>query len=189
MSVRDAGADEGVRAPSYSFPINAGTTPAINHEKKGINTMQVKDIMSQNPACCTKGASLEDVAKLMVDFDCGVIPVVDDAQNMLLLGVITDRDIVCRTIAKGINPLNEKAGDYMSSPVVIARTGMDLRECIDNMEHYQIRRVIVVDDTDRCCGVLSQADLAKAAEEHDAAEVLKEVSKPTGAPSQVGRKS
>lgn len=147
--------------------------------------MQVKDIMSANPACCTPDTTLQQVAQMMVDCDCGVIPVVQDMQDRKLLGLITDRDIVCRTIAKGINPLNEPVGKYMSSPVVVAKPEMSLHDCLESMERYQIRRIIVVDDNGTCLGVLSQADLVSKLPEHETAEILREVSKPSESASQV----
>jgi CBS domain-containing protein len=147
--------------------------------------MQVKDIMSANPACCTPNTALQQVAQMMVDCDCGVIPVVQDEEGRKLLGVITDRDIVCRTIAKGINPLNEPTSKFMSSPVVAAKPEMSLHDCLESMERYQIRRIIVVDDSGACVGVLSQADLASKLSEHETAEILREVSKPSESASQV----
>ncbi len=67
--------------------------------------MQVKEVMTIDPACCVLETSLQEVAQMMIDHDCGEIPVVENKQNYLPIGVITDRDIVCRTIAKGSNPL------------------------------------------------------------------------------------
>ena len=67
--------------------------------------MQVKDIMTADPACCTPETSLQKVAQIMVEHDCGEIPVVGNRQTRIPVGVITDRDIVCRAIAKGLNAL------------------------------------------------------------------------------------
>ena len=64
--------------------------------------MHVKDIMTKDPACCDKDASVQDAAKLMVGNDCGEIPVVDDQGG--LVGVVTDRDICCRVVAEGKSP-------------------------------------------------------------------------------------
>ncbi len=67
--------------------------------------MQVKDVMTADPACCTPDTPLPKVAGLMVDNDCGEIPVVESTAGKRPIGVVTDRDIVCRTIANNINPL------------------------------------------------------------------------------------
>ena len=53
-----------------------------------------RDVMTTNPACCTPETPLDQVAKLMVQHDCGEIPVIDRAEHVV--GVVTDRDIVCR---------------------------------------------------------------------------------------------
>jgi CBS domain-containing protein len=62
-----------------------------------------RNVMTENPACCTPQTPLEQVAKLMVQHDCGEIPVLDAAGQVV--GVVTDRDIVCRVVAAGKNPL------------------------------------------------------------------------------------
>ena len=62
-------------------------------------TKVARDVMTTNPACCTPSMTLDQVAKLMVHNDCGEIPVVDGTDQPI--GVITDRDIVCRVVAEG----------------------------------------------------------------------------------------
>ena len=83
--------------------------------------MQVREIMTPNPACCTPDTPLREVAKAMVDNDCGEIPIVRSASDGTLVGVVTDRDIVCRLIAQNRNPLELTAESCMSSPVVAVR--------------------------------------------------------------------
>ena len=77
--------------------------------------MHVKDIMTKDPACCDKDASVQDAAKLMVGNDCGEIPVVDGEGG--LVGVVTDRDICCRVVAEGKSP-DTPVGDIMTRSVV-----------------------------------------------------------------------
>ena len=139
--------------------------------------MQVKDIMTDNPACCTSDTSLRDVARMMVDCDCGEIPVVDTAQRPI--GVVTDRDITCRAVAQGKNPLDMKASDVMSHPVVTVRPDTDIDDACDAMETHQVRRVPVIDDDGRICGIVSQADVARNAPDEETAEMVKDVSQPT----------
>lgn len=69
--------------------------------------MRVKEVMTANPTCCTSSTTLPEVAQMMIDYDCGEIPVVEDGKTNLPIGVITDRDIVRRTVAKGLNPLHQ----------------------------------------------------------------------------------
>lgn len=148
--------------------------------------MKVEDIMTVDPACCTPESSLEEAATLMIDFDCGEIPVVNDFESMLPVGVITDRDITCRTVAKGLNPLEMTVGDCMSSPLVSVMPDNPLDECYRVMEENQIRRVPVVDAGGKCIGIVSLADIAQKASKADSAEVLQEVSERSLSASSVG---
>ena len=138
--------------------------------------MKIEEIMTPNPACCGPETNLREVARLMVDHDCGEIPVVRDGRPV---GVITDRDIAARAVAAGRNPLEMKASDLMSSPVITVNPSTDVDDCCDTMEEHQIRRVPVVDDSGSCCGMVSQADIAKHASARKTAEVVKEVSRPS----------
>lgn len=138
--------------------------------------MQVKDIMHKNPAVCFPETTLKEVAQMMLDYDCGSIPVVDAKESMILKGIITDRDITCRTIAKGENPLQLTVRDCMTSPAISVTQEMSLETCCRIMEDHQVRRVPVVDYTNRCCGVITQAHIAKRATEHEVADVLRSVS-------------
>ena len=139
--------------------------------------MRVRDIMSTNVACCSPETSLPEVARMMVDNDCGEIPVVNASRAPI--GVITDRDITCRAVAEGKNPLSMEAGDCMTSPCVTVMPDATLEECIRKLEDNQIRRVPVVDETGSCCGMVSQADIALHASKGDTAEVVKKVSEPS----------
>ena len=134
----------------------------------------VSEVMTKNPACCTPDTSLQEVAKLMVDNDCGCIPVVQGNEPV---GTITDRDIATRTVAEGKNPLDLTASDAMSSNVVSVAEDCSLDECCKVMEDHQIRRVVVVDGSGACCGIIAQADIAANAPPKDTAEVVQEVSK------------
>lgn len=136
---------------------------------------KVKDIMTKDPVCCSPETSLEKVAKSMCDSDCGEIPVLDDEEKPI--GVITDRDITCRTVAEAKNPLDLKAEDCMTRECITIDEEASLEECCELMEKHQIRRVPVVDDEGRCCGIVAQADIALNAPREKIAEVLQEVSK------------
>ena len=141
--------------------------------------MQVKNLMTADPACCTADTSLSEVARMMVDKDCGEIPVVENKSSKLPIGVVTDRDIVCRTVANGLNPLNLTAADCMSKPIVTVTPDMSLEECCRIMEENRIRRVPVVDDHGACVGMLAVADVALHTGKNVAGHIVKEVSEPT----------
>ena len=140
--------------------------------------MQVKEVMTANPACCTPETPLPEVARMMVDNDCGEIPVVENKQSKIPVGVVTDRDIVCRTIAKDKNPLDLTAADGMSKPIVTVSPETPVEECCRIMQEKQIRRVPVVDTSGAVCGIVALADIALQSRSGVAGEVIKEVSEP-----------
>lgn len=142
--------------------------------------MQVKDIMTSSPKSCTKDTSLTDVARMMVDCNCGAIPVTEGKTNPKLVGIVTDRDIVCRTLADGKDPYQMAAGDCMSVDLVTVRPDADVDECARQMQDHQIRRILVADNG-KLCGVVAQADLAKKASPEKTAQTVKKVSQPVGA--------
>jgi len=141
--------------------------------------MKVAELMSQDLACCRPETSLQDVARMMAEHDCGSIPVIEERGGQRILrGIVTDRDIVCRTIAQGINPLEATAADCMSTPCHTVNMGDEVDEVCHTMEEHQVRRVPVVDDSGNCCGIVAQADLARQASEDDTGEVVKQISQP-----------
>lgn len=138
--------------------------------------MDVRSAMTGDPAACTPSTPLHLVARMMVDNDCGEIPVVDDHESRRPVGVVTDRDIAVRTVARGINPLDVPAGECMTTPVITVSPDCDLSVCCDLMEKHQIRRVVVVDGDGRLCGIVAVADIAKSTSRGETGEVVKEVS-------------
>jgi CBS domain-containing protein len=149
--------------------------------------MQVKEIMTVDPACCISETALQEVAQMMVDHDCGAIPVVENQETKVPIGVVTDRDIVCRTVARGLNPLDLTAAGCMSKPCVTVTSDMSIEECSRILEEKKIRRVPVVDANGSCYGIVALADLALHTKGSVAAEVVKEVSEPTSEASAAGR--
>jgi CBS domain-containing protein len=141
-----------------------------------------RDIMTPNPVCCGPTTTLDEVAKMMLQHDCGEIPIVDASD--FLIGVITDRDIVCRTVAHGKNPVGCTVESCMSSPVVTVQEDDPLDEIVSMMERHQIRRVPVVSDGGVCAGIIAQADVARIAPKREIAELVREVSQQTGQASQ-----
>jgi len=140
--------------------------------------MDVSKVMTANPACCTPSTPLRDVARMMAENDCGEIPVVDDETQRHPIGVVTDRDIVLRTLAIGRDPGACSAGDCMTTPVVTTRPDTPLEDCRELMEAHQIRRIPVVDAAGRLCGIVAQADIAQRASRKDVGELVREVSQP-----------
>jgi CBS domain-containing protein len=149
--------------------------------------MEVERIMTSDPACCTPDTPLQEVARLMVEHDCGQIPVIEDSRGRRTVGVITDRDIVCRTLARGENPLHMTAQHVMSRPVLTVRPDMKIEDCCRLMEEKQVRRAPVEDENGRCCGIVSLADIAQNASEQMTVEIVRTVSQPGPSPSGSGR--
>lgn len=139
--------------------------------------MLVQEIMTKDPACCPPDTKLQDVAKMMVDNDCGCIPVVENQESRIPIGMITDRDITTRTVAEGINPLDLTAADAMSPSVITVTPETSLEQCCTLMEENQFRRLAVVDAAGACCGMIAQADIATHASKSKTAEVVQEVSR------------
>jgi len=137
-----------------------------------------RDVMTPNPACCTPTTTLDQVAKMMVHNDCGEIPVID--REGVIIGVITDRDIVCRVVAEGKNPMAHTEEQYMSQPVVTVPIDAALEEVVLTMEKHQMRRALVVDERGRCAGIIAQADIAWTNGKKEIAELVREVSRETG---------
>ena len=142
--------------------------------------MKVQEIMTRDPACCAPETPLEEVARLMVEHDCGCIPVLDEEKKPI--GVITDRDICCRAVAQGKNPLELKASDCMTDQCIVVTPDTSVDDCCATLEKNQIRRAVVVDDAGRCCGIVAQADLAERTDDL-VKEVVRSVSRPTDAAS------
>lgn len=143
----------------------------------------VKDVMTADPACCISATGLQEVAQMMIEHDCGEIPVVESKETKRPIGVITDRDIVCRAVGKGLNPLDLTVADCMTTPCVTVTPEMSVGQCAWLMEDKKIRRVPVVDADGRCCGIVALADIARRGKTGVTAEVVKEVSEPTAAGS------
>ena len=134
-----------------------------------------REVMTKDPVCCTPETTLDQVAQLMREHDCGEIPVIDPAERPI--GVVTDRDIVCRVVAEGKNPLAYTAETCMTQPVATVPLDALLDDVLAIMEKNQVRRVPVVDERGRCVGIISQADVAWTGSKGAVAELVREVSR------------
>ncbi|HEX6639981.1 MAG TPA: CBS domain-containing protein [Thermoanaerobaculia bacterium] len=138
--------------------------------------MLIKEVMTANPTCCKPTDKLDSVAKLMLAHDCGEIPVCDGTK---LVGVITDRDIVCRAIAAGKTPVAVPVSDVMTREVHTVAEDDKLEEALELMEEKLVRRLPVVNDSGRIVGIVSQADLVAKAPMLKVARTIRSVSKKT----------
>lgn len=140
--------------------------------------MNVQEIMTREPQCCTPDTKIREVAKMMVDCDCGAIPVVGSMDSMEPVGIITDRDIVTRVVAKGEDYQQLGASAAMTETTVTVQEGAELSEAEQLMKERQIRRILAVDDDGRCVGILAQADIARHRSERETGDVVEEISEP-----------
>ena len=143
--------------------------------------MRVQDIMTPDPACCTRYAALTDVARMMRDSDCGALPVVEDNHSRKLIGIISDRDIVVRSLGHCINPFHLMASDCMTMVVATVRPEDSVEKCTRLMEEHKVRRIPVVDVQGNCCGIVTQADLARHIPKQTTGQVVRELSQPAQA--------
>ena len=143
--------------------------------------MLAKEIMSRDPQCCTPDDTLRDAARMMADNDCGCLPVVEDKAGKRVIGVLTDRDIAIRGVARGKTP-DSKVNDVMSPAPACCFSEDDIDEVERIMVEKQVRRVPVVDGDGRVVGIIAQADLARdnrAASDREVGRIVEKISEPT----------
>jgi len=137
--------------------------------------MIVRDIMAKTPICLEPQTSLMDAARYMRDRDIGCILVGDKDK---LVGMITDRDITTRAVAKGQDPKYATVKAVMTRGVVYCSEMQKLREAAKIMQSKRVRRLAVLDAKKRLVGVVSVSDIARAAKGELAGEVMTEVCRP-----------
>lgn len=140
--------------------------------------MIVRDVMTHAPVCCVTTDSAQKVAGILHKHNVGSIPVVSDEAPRKLIGIITDRDLCCSVVAKGLDPTSTPIEKFVSRNPATCREGEELAHCERLMQERQVRRIPVVDNDGRVIGIVSQADLALKDEPARVAKMLAEISKP-----------
>ena len=140
---------------------------------------RVRDAMTANPRTLPLGANALDAARAMQDEDVGSIPVVDS--DGTLYGMITDRDIALRVVAAGKDPVGTLVDDVATRSVSPAYPDQSLDEALEQMAHWQVRRLPVIED-DRVVGILAQADVAHEAKDKKAGQLVDQISQPAYSP-------
>lgn len=134
-----------------------------------------RDIMTSNPSAVRPQAALREIARIMRDENTGIVPVCE--ADGRLLGVVTDRDIVMRTLADDESPLQATARDVMTDDVEAVTPDEELRDVVHLMGERQVRRIPVVERGDRLVGIISMADVATRADyDEDLQDALEEIS-------------
>ncbi len=137
--------------------------------------MKVSEVMHPGVHWVEPGTPIVEIAKLMRDQDIGSLPV---GENDRLVGMVTDRDIVCRGIAEGFDCSTMTARDVMSSGIIYCRDSEELEDAVRVMEQHEIRRLPVINDAKRMVGILSLGDVSHAAPRQVSGEVLQSVATP-----------
>jgi len=140
---------------------------------------KVREHMTDRPRCVTPDTSVVEAAELMANEDVGSLPILDGDR---LVGVVTDRDIVVRAVAKQKNPQGMPVRDVATGDIVTVRPDEDLSEALKLMASYQVRRLPVVDEDNHLVGVLAQADVAAGAKEKAVGEMVEDISQAPSGP-------
>jgi CBS domain-containing protein len=121
--------------------------------------MYVSEIMSHNVAIASPGDALQTVASLMCSANCGIVPI---GENDRLVGMVTDRDITTRAVARGVDPVDCRVSEVMSTDIKFVYADETLDDVARNMGTLGIRRLPVLDRNKRLVGIVSLGDMAIA---------------------------
>jgi CBS domain-containing protein len=138
--------------------------------------MKVSEVMTRDVQTIRPDQPVQQAASFMLSADAGSIPVIDGDR---LIGMITDRDIAVRGVAKGYGP-DTPVRELMTDDIVCARIDEDVEDVATKMSEAQVRRLPVIDEQERLCGIVSLGDLSRETDEDTAAEALEGVSQPGG---------
>jgi len=135
------------------------------------------EVMTKNPVCCLPDDLVAKAAELMKSKNIGSIPVIDNEQTKKLVGIVTDRDLALKVVAKGLDAKSTKVEAVMTHKVVTCLDGDDLQKALDAMAEHQLRRIPVVDKNNMVVGIIAQADVATRVDQPEkTAEMVKEIS-------------
>lgn len=138
--------------------------------------MKVSEVMTSDVQTVTPDQSAREAASFMLRAEAGSIPVTEGDR---VIGMITDRDIAVRGVAEGRGP-DTPVRDLMTDHIICARRDDDVQEVAQRMSEQQVRRLPVLDDEDRLCGIVSLGDLARESRGEEAHSALEGVSQPGG---------
>ena len=123
--------------------------------------MKVKEAMHKGVDWVSPDTPVTELSKLMCDHDIGSIPIGEDDR---LIGMVTDRDIVCKGLARdGFNLSRATARDVMTNDIHCCREDDDLAKALRHMEELKIRRLPVINKSKRMVGMLSLGDISHMA--------------------------
>ena len=138
--------------------------------------MKVIDVMTRDVRTVRPDQTAREAASFMLSEDAGSMPVSDGDR---LIGMITDRDIAVRGVAKGHGP-DTPVRDLMTDEIICARADDDIEEVATKMSQAQVRRLPVIDANEKLCGIVSLGDLARETDGDTADQALEGVSQRGG---------
>ena len=138
--------------------------------------MKVSEVMTRDVQTIRPDQPVQQAASFMLSADAGSIPVTEGDR---LLGMITDRDIAVRGVAKGYGP-DTPVRELMTDDIICVRIDDDLEEVATKMSEAQVRRLPVIDDQEKLCGIVSLGDLSRETDDETATQALEGVSRPGG---------
>jgi CBS domain-containing protein len=138
--------------------------------------MKVSEVMTRDVQTVSPDQPVQQAASFMLSADAGSIPV---TQGDRLIGMITDRDIAVRGVAKGYGP-DTPVRELMTDDIVTARLDDDTDDIAARMSSAQVRRLPVIDDEERLCGIVSLGDLTQKGSDSAAEQALEGVTEPGG---------
>jgi len=142
---------------------------------------RVADVMTEEVRVIEPQQSLKRAAEIMAKLDVGSLPVCNGKR---LLGMLTDRDIVVRGIASGLNLEMDCVSAAMTEAVLYCSPGQDIAEALHLMGNHQVRRLPVIDAERRLVGIVSLGDLAVETPQ-DAGTTVSEISQKNSAPRRI----
>jgi CBS domain-containing protein len=136
--------------------------------------MKVKDVMHKGVDWVSPDTPITELAKLMREHDIGAIPI---GENDRLVGMVTDRDIVCKGLARDdLDIASATARDVMTEGIHCCREDDDLAKAVKHMEALKVRRLPVINKSRRMVGILSLGDLGQSAPGDLVTECVRSVS-------------
>lgn len=135
--------------------------------KYEVRSMKCNEIMTKDPDCCLAGTTVDHVAQLMARKDIGPVPIVDSLQNKKLLGIVTDRDLTLKVIAKGLDPKKTKVEEVMTDKLVFCGPDENIEEALRRMENNNIRRILVAGPGNSLLGIITVSDIVSRMKDPD----------------------
>jgi CBS domain-containing protein len=140
--------------------------------------MTVGHVMSHNPIGRCLQDSVQTVACMLRDQNIGSVPVIRDHESNRRVGIITDRDLCCRILAEGHNPMTTLIEAFITRDPVTSKADQSVASCTRLMQVPQIQRIVVSDAERRCIGIVSQADVARSLPPDGVHKTVAEISRP-----------